>query len=290
MDEMKIMPDDKLKAELRSLNAKENVATKLMFISAAGIFLFAFLNLLPVTLICFLLTIVFMSKALKLRDKKKKLLSENVISVVLKGALGDDVDYRPWEKITPGSMMVPFSYCDEDGSQHIKAVYNGMNIELGNITLFNKEEVSDGEGGTDTKSVPQFIGQWLICNFGKELPCDVFISEISKDDRNSMTNNVTIDNRQFGKRFCVKADDPQAAYSILTPQMMKYISVMADKSGCPVYLSFLRSGKLHIAVKTGRELFELDKADVEALRRKFLSELHGMLDIIDTLHPEEINV
>ena len=98
-----------------------------------------------------------------------------------------------------------------------------------------------------------------------------------------------MDNEQFSKRFCVRADDPQEAYYILTPHMMEYILTMADKGGGTVYLSFLRDGKMHVAVKTRRDFFELGKsnADVEELRQKFLGELRWFTDIIDTLRVED---
>ncbi|MGN1031736.1 MAG: DUF3137 domain-containing protein, partial [Butyricicoccaceae bacterium] len=102
-------------------------------------------------------------------------------------------------------------------------------------------------------------------------------------------SNVTMDNEQFSKRFCVRADNPQEAYYILTPHMMEYILTIADKSGGTVYLSFLHNGKLHVAVQTGRDFFELGKsnADVEGLRQKFLGELHWFTDMIDTLRVED---
>lgn len=104
-----------------------------------------------------------------------------------------------------------------------------------------------------------------------------------------MKSNVTMDNEQFSQRFCVRADDPQEAFYILTPHMMEYITTMADRSGATVYLSFLRNGKMHVAVKTGRDFFELGKssADVEGLRQKFLDELRWFTDMIDTLRVED---
>ena len=98
-----------------------------------------------------------------------------------------------------------------------------------------------------------------------------------------------MDNEQFDTRFCVRADNPQEAYYILTPHMMEYISTMADKSGGTVYLSFLRNGKMHVAVQSGRDFFELGKsnADVGGLRQKFLGELRWFTDIIDTLRVED---
>ena len=104
-----------------------------------------------------------------------------------------------------------------------------------------------------------------------------------------LKSNVTLDNVQFSKRFCVRADDPQEAYAILTPRMIEYILTMADKSGGAVYLSFLRDGKMHLAVKTGRKLFELgnSNAKVEELRRNYLGELRWFTDVIDTLCAED---
>ena len=98
-----------------------------------------------------------------------------------------------------------------------------------------------------------------------------------------------MDNEQFDTRFCVRADDPQEAYAILTPRMMEYILTMADKSGGTVYLSFLRDGKLYVAVQTGRDFFELGKsnAHVEGLRQKFLGELRWFTDMVDTLRVED---
>ena len=98
-----------------------------------------------------------------------------------------------------------------------------------------------------------------------------------------------MDNEQFDTRFCVRADNPQEAYYILTPHMMEYILTMADKGGGTVYLSFLRDGKMHVAVKTGRDFFELGNknANVEELHQKFLGELRWFTDIIDTLRVED---
>ena len=50
-------------------------------------------------------------------------------------------------------------------------------------------------------------------------------------------------------------------------------------------MSFLRNGKLHLAVGTGRDSFELGKGkvDAEQLRQKFVGELRWFTDLIDEL-------
>ncbi len=290
MEEKQMMTNEQLESELQSLRSKATIAKALTYGSGAAMVLCFITALIPLAIVFIVIALIGGYLLEKNSSKLKKLLSDNVISGVIKEALGDAVEYNPWGKINPGSMVFPFSYNCADGSDHIKAIYNGLNIELGDIELIDETEDTDIETRqTETSRNTQFKGQWLTCDFGKELSGEVYISEWTKKDRRSMKSNVTMDNEQFSKRFCVRADNPQEAYYLLTPHMMEYIITMADKSGGTVYMSFLRNGKMHVAVKTGRDFFELGKsnADVGKLRQKFLGELRWFTDIVDTLRVED---
>ena len=290
LEEKQMMTNEQLESELQSLRNKAPIAKALTYGSGAAMVLCFITALIPLAIVFIVIALIGGYLLEKNSSKLKKLLSDNVISGVIKEALGDAVEYNPWGKINPGSMVFPFSYNCADGSDHIKAVYNGLNIELGDIELIDETEDTDIETGqTETSRNTQFKGQWLTCDFGKELSGEVYISEWTKKDRRSMKSNVTMDNEQFSKRFCVRADNPQDAYYLLTPHMMEYIITMADKSGGTVYMSFMRNGKMHVAVKTGRDFFELGKsnADVGKLRQKFLGELRWFTDIVDTLRVED---
>ena len=290
MEEKQMMANKQLEAELSSLRSKATIARVLTYGSGAAMMLMLITGMFPIAVIFLVVALVGGYQLSENSSALKKLLSDNIISSVLKETLGDAVEYNPWGKINPGSMVFPFSYNCADGSDHIKAVYNGLNIELGDIELIEETEDTDENGHTETRRDTLFKGQWLTCDFGKELAGQVYISEWTKrKDRRIMKSNVTMDNEQFSNRFCVRADDPQEAYYILTPHMMEYILTMADNSGGTVYLSFLRNGKMHVAVKTGRDFFELGKsnADVEGLRQKFLGELRWFTDIIDALRMED---
>ena len=289
MEEKQMMTNEQLEAELQSLRSKATVAKILTYGSGAAAILCFITGLIPVAIVFIVLALVGGYQLKKNSSRLKKILSDNVISSVLKEALGDAVEYNPWGKINPGSMVFPFGYNCANGSDHIKAVYHGVNVELGDIELIDESEVTDEEGRTERTRNTQFKGQWLTCDFGKELAGEVYISERTQKTRKNLKSDVTMDNEQFAKRFCVRANDPQEAYYILTPHMMEYITAMADKSGGTVYLSFLRSGKLHVAVQTGRDFFELGKTntDAETLRRKFLGELRWFTDIVDTLRVED---
>ena len=289
MEEKQTMTNKELESQLQSLQTKDLIFKILTYGCCAGLVISLVMGQLAIFFVLMIITMVFGTQWSKASGAIKKLLSDNIISGVLKEALGDAVEYNPWGTINPGSMVFPFDYNCANGSDHIKVVYHGVNVELGDIELIDESEVTDEEGRTEKTRNTQFKGQWLTCDFGKELAGEVYISERTKKTRKSLKSDVTMDNEQFAKRFCVRANDPQEAYYILTPHMMEYITSMADKSGGTVYLSFLRNGKMHVAVQTGHDFFELGKTntDVETLRQKFLGELRWFTDIVDTLRVED---
>ena len=284
------MTNKEVGSQLRSLRTKAKIAKVLTSVSGAVGVLCVWIGLIPVAIFFFVVCVVAGFRVEKNNSKLKKLLSDDVVSGVLKEALGDTVVYSPLGTINPGPMVFPFSYNCVEGSDHIKAVYHGLNIELGDISLIDESEFTDNETGqTEKQSLLYFKGQWLTCDFGKELAGEVYISERAKKKRRGMKSDVSMDNEQFDTRFCVRANNPQEAFYILTPHMMEYITAMADKSGGLVYMSFLRNGKMHVAVQTGHDFFELGKTntDAETLRQKFLGELRWFTDIVDTLRVED---
>ena len=291
MEEKQTMTNEQLESQLKSLRVKATITMLLTYAAVVGIIImWFFMDNLVLGLVFLVIAMVFAYFSSKSSSTLKKLLSDNIISSVLKEALGDSVEYNPWGKLNPGSMAFPFDYNKVEGSDHIKAVYNGLNIELSDIELIYEAETVDADGNTEKNSITNFKGQWLICDFGKELSGEVRLSANDKKLRKQHKNDsVEMENETFNNRFLVTANDAQEAYYILTPHMMEYILTMADKSGGEVYMSFQRDGKLHVAVKTGRDFFELGKsnANVEGLRQKFLGELRWFTDMIDTLRVED---
>ena len=291
MEEKQMMTNQELESQLKSLRVKETI-TKILTCCAAVamIIMWFFMENLAMGLVFLVIAIVFGFLFAMSSSMIKKLLSDNIISGVLKEALGDTVEYIPWGNVEPGYMVFPFSYNCVRGSDHIKANYNGLNIELSDIELIEETEETNEDGVTEKSSATHFQGQWLICDFGKELSGEVRLSASTKYLRKQNKNNsVEMENEAFNKRFLVIAGNPEEAYYILTPHMMEYILSMADKSGGEVYMSFLRDGKMQIAVRTDRDFFELgkSKANVEKLREKFIGELRWFTDMIDTLRLED---
>lgn len=125
----------------------------------------------------------------------------------------------------------------------------------------------------------------MICDFGKTLSAEVKLSKRSKLDRLFRSKGIQTESEEFNKRFCIQSESPVEAFYILTPHMMEYILGMQSKGGGDVYMSFLREGKVHIAINSGRDSFEAEKGTVNAaaLREKFVGEIRYITDLIDEL-------
>ena len=107
-------------SQLQSLRSKATVAKILTYGSGAAAILCFITGLIPVAIVFIVLALVGGYQLEKNSSRLKKILSDNVISSVLKEALGDAVEYNPWGKINPGSMVFPFSYNCADGSDLFK--------------------------------------------------------------------------------------------------------------------------------------------------------------------------
>ena len=138
MEEKKIT-DEQLEAKLASLRAKEKLmmglafcAFALLFISGVvtgNVLVFLFFLVIMIVIACFWM---------KANNDVKQFLSDNVISSVLEEVFGNTVEYKPFEKLNPGGVVVPFHYIGSEGENHIKGVYKGVNFELGDIRLIDE--------------------------------------------------------------------------------------------------------------------------------------------------------
>lgn len=218
MEEKQNLTNEQLEKLLRK---HRSAATRSKFLTyafgIAAILLLA-ANLTPIAIVCLVLTFVFGYQLAKHSEAVKKELGSNVINDVL-GEVFENVEYNPLGKISSISsagMVFPFHYDKLQGSDHIKATYRGLNIELSDVELINAEEIIDADGNVDRSEHTVFRGQWLICDFGKELSGEVHISGKSKKSYGvSIKGNVKMENERFNKQFFVNAQDPQEAYYIL---------------------------------------------------------------------------
>lgn len=281
-EEMPVMPAGQLEDRLRLLRVKARLTKGLSVFCSVMSFLLWILQNVALFFLGLVATSVFAAMAAASSHELKRLLVRHIIQDALTEVLGEVVEYDPAGRLERGTMVFPFAYHMVSGSDHIKAVYKGLSVELSDIAI---KSASKRNGSKE-----DFKGQWLICDFGRELACELrlFANDVEVRLRQK-TGGVTTENEAFNARFLIAADNAQEAYYILTPHVMEYILAMADKSGGDVYLSFLREGKLQIAVNTGRDFLEPGKsrANTQELREKFLDELRWFADIIDTLRVED---
>ena len=219
----------------------------------------------------------------------KEQLSRSVVPQVL-SEIFDDVEYDAYRHISPevihASGAFPFAYDKVSGGDYIKASYRGVGLELCDLML--EEEVrttstdSDGNSTSDTSNRIVFVGQWLILDFHKELSADLGVYEGLR----KRYDQIETENAEFNKRYGISCDSVHDAFYILTPNMMEHIMAMDRRAGGKVYLRFLREGKIHVAVNSRRDHFEvgnLNDANLATLQLKFRSEVRYVTELIDAL-------
>ena len=290
--EKQMMTNEQLESELKFLRNKERLSKILTYGSGAAMILTFMVGIVPLAVILLIVALVSGYQLSKNSSTIKKLLGDHIVGNVLNEVF-NNVDYNPFgkiESVSSAGMVFPFSFEKVTGNDHVKANYKGLKIELSDIELYHVEDYYDDEKDRwEEHEQKVFEGQWLICDFGKELSGEVHLSKNTKKLRKQHKNDsVEMGNPEFNNQFLVTAPNKQEAHYILTPSMMKYILTIADKSSGDIYFSFLRDGKLHIAVQTGHDFFELGKteANIDKLRQKFLNELQWFTDIVDELRLE----
>ena len=219
----------------------------------------------------------------------KEQLSRSVVPQVL-SEIFDDVEYDAYRHISPevihASGAFPFAYDKVSGGDYIKASYRGVGLELCDLML--EEEVrttstdSDGNSTSDTSNRIVFVGQWLILDFHKELSADLGVFEGLR----KQYDQIETENAEFNKRYGISCDSVHDAFYILTPNMMEHIMAMDRRAEGKIYLRFLREGKIHVAVHSRRDHFEvgnLNDANLATLQLKFRSEVRYVTELIDAL-------
>lgn len=299
MEEKQTMTQVQLAAALSRRRGSITLFKILTYGSGLAAVLLLAAGVVPVALICLVLAFVFGYRLSKNTAALKTLLSGNIVSGVLREVF-EDVEYEPFGRIPDGTvrgagMVFPFAYDSIRGSDHIKAVYRGLRLELGDVELYAADSYYDEELQQWKESEKRvFKGQWLVCDFGRPLPGEVRLSENARALRRQHKGDcVETESAAFNAHFLVTAEDVRVAREVLTARAgWRTSSRRPTAAAARATWRSCAAGQLHVAVQTGRDFFELSKgaADVGQLRQKFLGELRWFTDIVDTLCREETNV
>lgn len=200
------------------------------------------------------------------------------------------VEYRPQNHLSEAvvrntDMGFPFDVDKITGSDYVRGNYRGADIEMSDMQLINVTYTTDSKGRSRRQETTVFKGLWLICDFGKALSADLRLSERSALFGKLAIGGIKTESEAFNQRFYIQSQSQHDAFYILTPHMMEYILSMDAKGGGDTYMRFLKEGKVHIAINSGRNAFEMGSlnTDVAALRQKFVGEIRYVTDIIDQL-------
>lgn len=202
----------------------------------------------------------------------------------------DEVEYLPHSHLDESvvyntDMGFPFDVDKITGSDYVRGNYRGAEIEMSDMRLINITYTTDSKGRSHRQETTVFEGLWLICDFGKALSADLRLSERSALFGKLAIGGIKTESEAFNQRFHIQSQSQHDAFYILTPHMMEYILSMDAKGGGDTYMRFLKEGKVHIAINSGRNAFEMGSlnTDVAALRQKFVAEIRYVTDIIDEL-------
>ena len=221
----------------------------------------------------------------------KKFASENLVPSAL-NAVMENVHYDPKSRLNNSilrtDMGFPFSFDEIKGNDYIRGEYHGMQVEMSDVELVDVRVVHT-KNGTHTERITVFKGPWIICDFGKELSCDLLLSERTALGKLAVVGGIKTESEEFNKRFFIRCPREHDAFYLLTPHMMERILEMDAKVQGDSYLRFQVNGKVILALNCSKNFFEADcsAANVAELRAKYEGEIRHLLNLLDTLRLAE---
>ena len=283
-----------LSSRLRSMQIKKTIAQVtlavavivLVFGVVSGYVLIVFPMMF--LLICASIYLSFLKKKLK-RDFAAPMMRQ-ALSEVFTRVEYDPLHFLPADFLELSAMEFPFDIDRVEGSDYIHAEYKGLDLKLSDIRLIDRRN-----SGKNSRNVTVFEGLWMVCDFHKEITCDLLLQEksgfsIRFIDRLRLNHAlIETENAAFNDKFLISASIEHDAFYLLTPQMMERILQMDSRGGGVSYMRFTRAGKVHIAINSGKNFFELTNSwDPDRIMANFQNEIRYITDLIDILRLAEM--
>lgn len=294
------LPDDELGRKLRALKGWTRV--KKWSIPTLGIGWFALAAifgsqemwgaLIATIAIAFVLTITLYILAEKKTKKLKDLMGSAVTQPILREVF-EVTNYIPnghieSKEVNDASLI--YDWDRIDGSDFIEGTYKGIRIQFSDLHLQREEEYRDEDGHKKTRYITVFKGQWLICDFDRELAAILRLFERKTGTKWNSSHDVSkssieTENIEFNKKFKILTSDGHTAFYVLTPHFMERLMAVDEAADASSFFCF-KDGRVHIALHSGRDSFELKGVKVrnmDDVRQKFRRDLKYMTDIVDEL-------
>ncbi len=282
-----------LSRKLRAMQIRKRIVEVAVFAGVAGMFLGAVFGA-PV--LCIFMFVLLFAGSFYLSSLRKKIkrefgapLMRQALSQVFTRVEYDALHFLPEQFLELSSMEFPFDIDRVEGSDYIHAEYQGLDLKMSDIRLIDRRR-----SGKNTRSVTVFEGIWLVCDFHKEITCDLLLQERNGfsfrfADKLRLHNTlIETENAAFNEKFLISASREHDAFYLLTPQMMERILRMDASGGGVSYLRFTKEGKVHIAINSGKNFFELNASwDLDRILANFQREIRYVTDLIDELRLAE---
>jgi hypothetical protein len=237
------------------------------------------------------------------RGKEKKLKSEMGDHIVLPALreVFEIKEYSPSKCLSPewiNSAGLIDDWTEIEGSDYFEGSYKGINIVFSDLRLQRKEEKwernEDGKNEKKVSYITVFKGQWLTCDFGKELAASVRLNErksVVKEGLSRYSNHdlskssIETEDVAFNKKYRIRAEDGHTAFYLLTPHFMEQLTATDAAADGATHFSFTGK-KVHIALNNGRDAFEVNRMDItsmDSVRQHIRSDLKYLTNIMDIL-------
>jgi hypothetical protein len=294
------LPDDELVKSLRALK-KWGLAKKIFPIACvpgafAALAIFGINEMIGVGIVgagvIVVLSLIVFLNANKQVKRLKDIVGSSIVLPILREAF-EVASYSPNSYMPIGIVSAAGLVDDWDrseGSDYFEGRYKGINIQYSDLHLQKKEVERDSDGNREVRYVTVFKGQWLVCDFGKELAASLRLIERKGGTKwnrvyDAGKSSVETENMEFNKKFRIITVDGHTAFYLLTPHFMERL-MAADEAADASTLFCFRDGKVHIALNSGRDSFELGRTKIDNtdnVRQQFRRDLKYMTDIMDEL-------
>ena len=229
--------------------------------------------------------IVYSIFSAKIKNLVSSTIVKQAIDSVFENAVYDHNGKLSEYIVRNTDMGFPFDFDEIHGNDYVRGTYKGLNVEMSDIKLVDVTVTYDKDGHAQVNKTTVFKGLWLVCDFGKKLTADLRLAERGALGKKIALGGIKTESEEFNKHFHIQSENEHEVFYILTPHMMEYILQMDARGKGSTYMRFIREGKVHIAINSNRDSFEVKghKIDVDSLRGKFAEEIKYITDIIDEL-------
>jgi hypothetical protein len=261
---------------------------------------FGFVALIVIVVVVVVILLLAAKRRAGRMPSKVQLVSEE-----LQNVFGAGVHYEPNGSLTNDPLvtgLIDTPAKPKKSNDHIYGQYKGLDFERADVSFEDLRKVYDTSRHEDNYEwVTFFSGQWLVVRTQKTIPGKVLIfskaacawekmliERLQKDERYT---EVILEEAAFGEFFTIFAEDPHAAFYVLTPPVMERLKrltgegVVNQDPDMRLYVGFY-GGMIHVGIGGIHDAFEgaimLSVNEAEA-RTRIRNDMLWIVYVIESL-------